>query len=106
LEDARKKADQFQITCSELKTKLEEVEKALEEEKLENSASSALAEVLKADSKDLQKQQIQEWHSRNLQLRIKVRKSNIFYVDKLNKYENRIWRVREKQRSWRKSAKK
>lgn len=72
LSSIREKADEYENCANNLKRKLQEVESELDEVKLESTSASELVEVLKSDSKDMQKQQIQEWHSRNLQLRIKV----------------------------------
>jgi DNA-binding ferritin-like protein len=72
LASIREKSDEYENVANTLKRTLQEIENELEELKLENASANELVDVLKADSKDMQKQQIQEWHSRNMQLRIKV----------------------------------
>ena len=72
LASIREKSDEYENVANTLKRTLQEVESELEELKLENASANELVDVLKADSKDMQKQKIQEWHSRNMQLRIKV----------------------------------
>jgi chromosome segregation ATPase len=72
LASIREQSDEFENVANTLKRSLQEVESELEELKLENASANELVDVLKTDSKDMQKQQIQEWHSRNMQLRIKV----------------------------------